>query len=90
MVHGFEPVEGLDYTETFVSMVKPMSCKAMYATAAANDWEIEQMNAKATFLSVFALMNVICFVDLFQNEIVLFSSKEMKEDFEIVKCELSN
>jgi hypothetical protein len=50
MVHGFEPVEGLDYTETCVSMVKPMSCKAMYAIAAANNWDIEQMNAKAIFL----------------------------------------
>ncbi len=39
---------------------------------------------------LFVLMNVICFADLSQNEMMLFSSKEMKEDFEIVKYEFSN
>jgi hypothetical protein len=33
---------------------------------------------------------MICFVDLLQSEMMLFSSKEMKENFEIVKFELSN
>ncbi len=50
VVRGFEQVEGLDYTETFASVVKPMSYKAMYAIAAANDWEIEQMDVKTAFL----------------------------------------
>jgi hypothetical protein len=35
-------------------------------------------------------MNVICFADFSQSEMMLFSLKEMKEDFEIVKYELSN
>jgi hypothetical protein len=39
---------------------------------------------------LFVLMNVICFVDFFQSEMMLFSSKKMKKDFEIVKYELSN
>ncbi len=39
---------------------------------------------------LFVLMNVICFVHLFQSEIMLFSSKEMKKDFEIVTYEFSN
>ncbi len=39
---------------------------------------------------LFVLMNVICFVDLFQSEMMLFSSKKMKKYFEIVKYELSN
>jgi hypothetical protein len=39
---------------------------------------------------LFVLMNVICFADLFQSEMMLFSSKKMKKDFEIVKYELSN
>ncbi len=39
---------------------------------------------------LFVLMNVICVADLFQSEMMLFSSKKMKEDFEIVKYELSN
>ncbi len=39
---------------------------------------------------LFVLVNVICFADLSQNEMMLFFSKEMKEDFEIVKYEFSN
>ncbi len=39
---------------------------------------------------LFVLTSMICFVDLFQSEMMLFSSKEMKENFEIVKFELSN
>ncbi len=39
---------------------------------------------------LFVLMNVICFADLLQSEMMLFSSKEMKEDFENVKHEFSN
>ncbi len=39
---------------------------------------------------LFVLMNVICFADLFQSEMMLSSSKKMKEDFEIVKYEFSN
>jgi hypothetical protein len=37
----------------------------------------------------FVLMIMICFVDFFQNEMTLFSSKKMKKEFEIVKCEFS-
>jgi hypothetical protein len=35
-------------------------------------------------------MNVICFADLFQSEMMLSSLKKMKNDFEIVKYEFSN
>jgi hypothetical protein len=38
----------------------------------------------------FVLMSVICFVDLFQSEMMLFSSKEMKNDYEMMKFEFSN
>ena len=49
-VRGFEQLEGLDYHETFASVVKPMSYKAIFAIAAANDWDIEQMDVKTAFL----------------------------------------
>jgi hypothetical protein len=39
---------------------------------------------------LFVLVNEICFADLLQSEMMLFSSKEMKKDFEIVKYEFSN
>ena len=50
VVRGFEQREGFDYNETFASVVKPMSYKLLFAIAAANDLEIEQMDVKTAFL----------------------------------------
>jgi hypothetical protein len=50
VVRGFEQREGLDYNETFASVVKPMSYKLLFAIAAAYDLEIEQMDVKTAFL----------------------------------------
>ena len=50
VVRGFEQREGIDYNETFASVVKPMSYKAIFAIAAANDWEIHQIDIKIAFL----------------------------------------
>jgi hypothetical protein len=50
VVRGFEQKEGLDFHETFASVVKPMSYKAIFALAAAYDWELEQMDVKTAFL----------------------------------------
>ncbi len=50
MIREFEQVERLDYTKTFVSMIKSMSYKTMYVIIVVNDWEIEQMNVKIVFL----------------------------------------
>jgi hypothetical protein len=33
---------------------------------------------------------MICFIDFFQNEMMLLSSKEMKNDYEMMKFEFSN
>ena len=50
VVLGCSQREGLDYTETFASVVKPMSYKALFALAAALDWDLEQMDVKTAFL----------------------------------------
>ena len=50
VVRGFKQREGLDYYETFASVVKPMSYKLLFAIAAANDLKIEQMDVKTAFL----------------------------------------
>ncbi len=50
VIREFEQVERLNYTKTFVSMIKSMSYKTMYVIVVVNDWEIEQMNVKTTFL----------------------------------------
>jgi hypothetical protein len=47
---GYEQQPGIDYDETFASVVKPMSYKALFAIAAALDLEIEQMDVKTAFL----------------------------------------
>ena len=50
VVRGFEQQEGVDFDETFASVVKPMSYKAIFAIAAAEDLEVEQMDVKTAFL----------------------------------------
>ncbi|RYC76689.1 hypothetical protein BFJ63_vAg20434, partial [Fusarium oxysporum f. sp. narcissi] len=50
VVRGFEQQEGVDYNETFASVVKPMTYKAIFAIAAALDLELEQMDVKTAFL----------------------------------------
>ncbi len=38
----------------------------------------------------FVLMSMICFIDFFQSEMMLSSSKKMKNDYEMMKFEFSN
>jgi hypothetical protein len=58
MIRDFEQIEELNYTKIFVSMIKLMNYKTMYVIIAINDWEIEQMNVKTTFLYDKILENV--------------------------------
>ena len=50
VLKGFEQRYGLNYDETFASVVKPMSYKAIFLLAAIHDWELEHMNIKTAFL----------------------------------------
>ncbi len=50
VIRDFEQIEELNYTKTFISVIKSMSYKVMYVIIAVNDWKIEQMNVKTTFL----------------------------------------
>ena len=50
VVRGFQQREGIDYAETFASVVKPMSYKALIALAAAKNWEVHQINVKTAFM----------------------------------------
>jgi hypothetical protein len=47
---GYEQQFGIDYDQTFASVVKPMSYKTLFAIAASLDLEIEQMDVKTAFL----------------------------------------
>ncbi len=41
MIRDFEQIEKLNYTKTFVSMIKSMNYKTMYVIIVVNDWKIE-------------------------------------------------
>ena len=50
VVKGFQQREGIDYVETFASVIKPMNYKAIFALACANIWEMHQIDVKIAFL----------------------------------------
>jgi hypothetical protein len=50
IIRKFEQIEKLNYTKTFVLIIKLMSYKTIYVITIVNDWKIEQMNVKTTFL----------------------------------------
>ena len=48
---GFSQVEGVDYDETFASVARYTSIRALISIAAEMGWEIHQMDVKTTFLN---------------------------------------
>lgn len=50
VVKGDKQQAGVDFNETFASVVKPMSYKTLFAIAAALDLDIDQMDVKTAFL----------------------------------------
>lgn len=48
---GYSQLEGVDFFETFSPTGKPASFRTFVATAAANGWDIEQMDAVSAFLN---------------------------------------
>lgn len=50
VVRGFEQEYGVDFQETFASVVKPMSYKVLFALGCKLGWHIDQMDVKTAFL----------------------------------------
>lgn len=50
VVRGFEQEYGVDYNETFASVVKPVSYKMLFVLACVFGWYIDQMDVKTAFL----------------------------------------
>ncbi len=50
VVGGFQQRKGIDYSETFASLVKLMSCKSIFALAVVKNWEVHPMDVKTAFL----------------------------------------
>src|SRR5450432_2258023 len=53
VIKGFLQLFGLDYNETFANTVKPNAFRALFAIAAALDWEINQWDIKTAFINAF-------------------------------------
>lgn len=51
VVRGFQQENGINYTDTFASVVKPISYKTLSSVAAFQNMEIEQMDVKTAFLN---------------------------------------
>lgn len=51
VVKGFMQQYGVDFEQTFASVVKPMAFRVLFAIAAFLDLEIEQMDVKTAFLN---------------------------------------
>jgi len=51
IAQGFTQVEGLDYDQTFAPIIKFPSFRTIIALAAEHDWDIHQMDVKATYLN---------------------------------------
>ena len=49
VARGFEQLYGLNYEETFASVIKQMSYKTIFALAALNDWFIYKIDMKSAF-----------------------------------------
>lgn len=62
VIRGFEQQKGVDFNETFASVVKPMSFKTVYAIASARRYYIEQMDIKTAYL--YSYVKEIIYVEL--------------------------
>ena len=51
IVHGFEQEWGIDYNETFASVVRYNTLRALLAKAAIEDLEIEHLDVDTAFLN---------------------------------------
>jgi transposase InsO family protein len=65
VVRGFEQEYGVDFHETFASVVKPMSYRVLFAIACILGWEIDQMDVKTAFL--YGMIDADVYIELPPN-----------------------
>jgi hypothetical protein len=52
MIKGFEQRYSIDYFETFASVLRYSTLRALLAKAAAEDLEVDQLNVDTAFLNL--------------------------------------
>ena len=48
---GYSQIPGMDYTDTFLLVVRLETIRAILALVVSQDWEIQQMDMKGTYLN---------------------------------------
>jgi hypothetical protein len=51
VIRGYEQIPGLDYEQTYASVVRSETSRILLALAATRDWEIHQLDAVSAFLN---------------------------------------
>ena len=51
VARGFSQKEGIDYEETFASVARYTSVRAVLAIVASKGWKVHQVDVKTTFLN---------------------------------------
>ena len=51
VARGFSQIPGMDYNQTFAPVVRLETIRTILALAVKNDWEIQQMDIKGTYLN---------------------------------------
>ena len=74
VIRDFEQQENRDYHDTFVSVIKLMSYKAIFALTATLNWNVKQINVKIAFLydNVQETIYVRQFDDFSKNDIKVY------------------
>ena len=83
VVRGFLQVEGIDYIDTFVSIIIPLTWRILLALAVINDWEIEQIDFIGAFLNGDLKKDIYMEIP---PELIKLVTKDLKFVILAVKC----
>jgi hypothetical protein len=61
VLRGFTQCPGVDYDETFSSVVKPATVHTVLTTAVSHNWPIQQLNVKNAFLHGTLTETIYCY-----------------------------
>ena len=83
VVRGFLQVKGIDYIDTFASIIIPLIWRILLALAVINDWEIEQIDFIGAFLNGDLKEDIYMEIP---PELIKLVAKDLKFVNLVVKC----